>query len=163
MTKGRPKTPLALKIVRGTYRPDRDGKLSDHVAGTVLTAIPTPPAALGETGKAKWTTTAEVLQSLGLLEDRFLHALECYCRAWDALHGAEADLAEQGSYFLAGNGKPRPHPAHLLAQHARDEIRKYQTEFGFTPSSSPRVTTSGGTNRKPAVPTRKSTYGKDPL
>jgi len=162
MTRGRPKTPLALKISRGTYRQDRDGKLSDHVVGVPLASIPTPPAALGDVGRAKWTETATMLQRLGMLEERFLDALQMYCKAFDDLADAEATIRVQGRYTSTASGRPKLHPACTVADQARDEIRRYLTEFGMTPSASSRVSTSSGIARKPAVPTRKSSL-TDPL
>lgn len=162
MTKGRKRTPLALALARGTYRRDRHGELSDHPVSVPLASIPAAPETLGETGRQKWVETATILQRLGLLEERYLDALLMLCAAFDDLADAEATIRVQGRYTSTASGRPKLHPACTVAQQARDEIRRYLVEFGCTPATSTRVSTSGGTNRKPSVPTRKSSL-TDPL
>lgn len=87
-----------------------------------------------------------------MLESRFLDALEMYCRAWDRLAGYEAVLLEQGEFFVAESGYVGRHPAANGAKQARDEIRRYQQEFGLTPSSASGVkvaaTTAADDKRK---------------
>jgi P27 family predicted phage terminase small subunit len=158
MTRGRKRTPLALALSRGTYRPDRHGELSDQPVSVPLATIPAAPEALGAVGRAKWSELATILQRLGLLESRFLDALEMLCRAFDDLADAEATIRKENRYTKTIDGKPKLHPANVVAQQARDEIRRYLVEFGMTPATSTRVTSSGGANRPPSVPTRKPTF-----
>lgn len=91
-----------------------------------------------------------------LLETRFLDALEMYCRAWDKLTHYEAVLDKQGEFTTTEKGFICRHPAAVGARQARDEIRRYQIEFGLTPSSASSVKVSPKT---PATDKRKRFFG----
>lgn len=123
-----------------------------------MATIPDPPESLGEVGRAKWAQWGAELASLKLLESRFLDALEMYCRAWDQLAKHEATIAKNGGeFFTTAKGFVCRHPAATAAKQARDEIRRYQQEFGLTPSSS----TSVKVSTKPStVDKRKRFFGK---
>ena len=133
----RPRVPTALKLARGTFRKDRHGDHTLEPRGTVLKTIPKAPKSLGKHGKAKWKETGERLQSLGLLEDRFLEALEMYCSAWDRLAHYEDVLAKTDEFYaMPKTGHVCRHPAAIGAKQARADIHRYQNEFGLTASSS---------------------------
>lgn len=144
--------PASLKIANGTFRPDRDRQSA--ATGQVLTAIPKPPAKLGRIGKTKWLETWSQLDKSKLMESRFVDAVEMYCRAWDRL--AHYELAHKGKEFqVTDSGYVCAHPAIGLAKQARDEIRRYQTEFGFTPSSANGVGNKQTPQGKSGVPSRR--------
>lgn len=151
MRPGKKPAPAAVKIARGTFRQDRDKKSS--VAAIPMTDRPKPPAILGKTGKQKWEQTIDRLTELKLVEARFLDALEMYCRAWDRLEHYENESKEK-EFVEVESGYVCAHPAIGLAKQARDEIRRYQSEFGFTPSSADGI---GGTpmKEKTGVPSRR--------
>lgn len=150
---GRKPLPVELKLARGTLRKGRDGDPAERPKGVALSVVPDPPEALGEMGLIRWKETCARLISMGVFEDRYLHSVEMYCRAWDALSEAEKVIKEEGMYYVVGdNGARAKHPAATEAKNARDEIRRYQVEFGFTPSSSSAVKSKSG--NKPTVPTR---------
>lgn len=134
---GRKSTPTAIKIAKGTVRA-RD-QLPLQPVGEAVASVPKPPKSLKATGKAKWKEWGQRLLQLKLLETRYLDALEMYCRAWDRLAEYEKVLNDQGEFFIAESGYVGRHPAANGAKQARDEIRRYQQEFGLTPSSAASV------------------------
>lgn len=131
----RPALPVELHIAAGTYRPARHGK-SNATSGTMLDAIPDPPASLEASGKVKWQSIGTILQIRGLLQGRYLDALEMLCRAYDRLERYQAVLAKDGEFYTTKRGAIGAHPAVRLLAVARDDIRRYLIEFGMTPSSS---------------------------
>ena len=148
--------PNEVKRANGTYRADRDR--TSAVQSIPLAAKPVVPESLGDVGVAKWNEWVDILESLKLLERRYLDALEMYCRAWDRVAHYEKIVDEQGEFTTVESGYVCAHPAIGLIKQARDDIRKYQTEFGFTPSSSCKVATVKKTE-KTGVPSRKRDLG----
>lgn len=132
---GRKPIPTALKIARGTYRQDRHGDPDSQPAPDVLTKVPTAPRTLGKVGRKKWKDTAGKLIVLGLLTPVDLDALEIYCAAWDELAICDAELEKTGAYFTADSGYMGQHPVVNRRFKAIDNIRRFMTEFGMTPSS----------------------------
>lgn len=150
---GRPPLPEEIKIARGTNRPGR-AKVSPSIP---MTDKPDPPETLGEIGRAVWIDSVDQMQAHNMLERRYMAALLMLCEAYD--RKAHYEAACKGKEFTTvESGYVCAHPAIGLAKQARDEIRRYQTEFGFTPSSatgigSPPQKTKGG------VPSRRVDIG----
>src|SRR3990167_4162210 len=113
-------TPTAVKLARGTHRPDRHGDPDSEPHGALLGSVPVAPETLGEVGGAKWQEWGQHLASLGLLEQRYLDALEMYCRAWDRLAEYERILREDGEFVKTTKGYVCRHPAATGAKQARD-------------------------------------------
>jgi P27 family predicted phage terminase small subunit len=155
-TKGPRPTPTELRLARGTHRNTRHGDASQEPKGDTI-PLPDPPESLKEHGVQKWIECGQKLSLLGLLESRYLDALEMYCRAWDRLAFYETTLEQTGEFFVAESGYVGRHPAANGAKEARDEIRRYQVEFGLTPSSSTGIKVSGSTKR--GVPNRAKDIG----
>lgn len=153
MAKPGPKpSPAAVHIAKGTYRADRHGEVKATIK---LPSPPKPPKSLGTEGKAKWKELVEWFTDLEILEPRFLDAMELYCRAWDRLREYEDDCKKGRRYFTTDGGYVSVHPAVTLAKQARDEIRWYQEQFGFTPSSASRVNATGKKGKSGGVSTRR--------
>ena len=148
--------PAEIKRMHGTYRPDRDKQSA--IQSVPMSVRPAIPDSLKDTGVAKWNEWVDILESLKLLERRYLDALEMYCRAWDRLVHYEGVIQEQGEFTVAESGYICAHPATALAKQAREEIRRYQTEFGFTPSSASSVATIKKAE-KTGVPSRRRDLG----
>jgi P27 family predicted phage terminase small subunit len=150
---GRKPLPVELKVARGTDRKDRDGDPASRPKGAVLSVIPDPPECLNDIGRVRWEETCRRLQTMGVLEDRYLQSVEAYCLAYEALAAANAVIAEEGMYYIFGkNNAIAKHPAATEAKNSRDEIRRYQIEFGFTPSSASTVKSKAP--NKTTVPNR---------
>lgn len=155
MLTGRKGLPDEIKLARGTFRSDRATK--SNVQSAPLTERPLPPSSLGEIGRQHWGDLVEKLENLKLLESRFLDAMEMYCRAWENL--AHYEDAYAGREFVTvESGYVCAHPAIALAKQARDEIRRYQIEFGFTPSSAKSVSASSQQGKR-GVPNRAKDVG----
>jgi P27 family predicted phage terminase small subunit len=157
-SRGTKTVPTAIRLARGTHVPSRHGDPKQEPQGALLLVAPDAPESLGETGAKKWKSWCERLITLKLLEDRYLDALEMYCRAWDSLAVYEAVLKDEGEFFTTEKGFICRHPAATGAKQAREEIRRYQGEFGLTPSSSTGVKLST-TGKASGVPNRRKDVG----
>lgn len=127
--------PTAIKIAKGTDRG------TDQRRATVGDAIdlPEPPATLGDAGRSAWERFGSVAWSLGVLEDRFLGALERLCEAFDRLSWAQGDIENSGRTSVNDKGYEYVRPAVTIEKEAREEIRRYLIEFGWTPASAANV------------------------
>ena len=131
--RGPHKQPTAIKLVRGTHRPDRDGDASSE---------PQPPPAslavpkdLGSFGALAWTEKAPLLLGLGLFTESDRGAFHTYCRAHDEIAKCDELLAEQGEDFTTEKGFVCQHPAVSRRFKWFEVKRRYEIEFGMTPSS----------------------------
>jgi len=125
-------------------------------AGLKLGKVPAAPRHLGTIGKRKWKEVSNYLLKMGILESRYLDALQVYCEAWDRKDAAEQVIKAEGLYVAhaRGGGKTR-HPAALELREALDVIRRMQIECGFTPAASASIKTPRGPDRRGAVSSRE--------
>lgn len=127
--------PTAIKIAKGT---DRGNDQRKTTMGDAID-LPEPPSTLGDAGRAAWERFGSVAWSLGVLEARFLAALERLCEAHDRLAWAQADIASGGRTSKNDKGYEYARPAVTIEKEAREEIRRYLIEFGWTPASAANV------------------------
>jgi P27 family predicted phage terminase small subunit len=117
--------------VRGTDKPGATvGESCD---------LPAPPESLGEAGQKAWEQYGNVAKSLGLLEERFLAALERLAEAHDRMAWAKDDIEQGGRTSISDKGYEYVRPAVQIEKEAREEIRRYLIEFGWTPASAANV------------------------
>lgn len=135
MGKRGPKSePTTLKLLKGTFRKDRVPNGGNEPTPEVVTAVPPPPANLGDWGKYKWAETANVLVPLRLLTVADMDALWAYCAAWDELVYCDWVLQTMGHYAVNDKGRVQQHPAVNRRFRVLDIIRRYQMAFGMTPA-----------------------------
>lgn len=85
---GPPKLPADLKVLRGTFRRDRDEpKPADLDAGappeyTKVPILPEPPIKIGKQGRELWRRLGSELSRAGMLQTPDLSALELLCLNW---------------------------------------------------------------------------------
>jgi P27 family predicted phage terminase small subunit len=115
--------------------------------------LPDAPAWLGDAGRAEWERLGSIAAELGQLEKRFLPSLERLCDAYDRLAEAREDIATEGRTSITDKGFEHARPAVAMEKEARDEIRRYLLEFGWTPSAANGVKIE--TNKKAGLRTRK--------
>ena len=135
-----------MHLVEGTHRKDRHGD-ADDARRTIVESrsapCPRPPAFLSRLAKREWKRVAPLLHRRGLLEERDVAALACYCRAWSELVEAQKVLAAEGRTTLTAQGTLKLHPMVTVANKASDQIRGFCVEFGLSPSARMRVSTPG--------------------
>lgn len=120
---GPPKTPLELKVLAGTDRPDRDGKV-DAVGPEPefekVAELPNAPQWLNADGAGMWKMLGGQLVRCGVMQSPDLYAFQQLCYAW------------QRFIAKAKSGEPIPPSEH-------SNLNALFNAFGVTPSARRRV------------------------
>lgn len=124
------RTSEALKLVKGTSRPDRR---APEPPRSEETEPKPPPEWLDEYGQAKWTELIPELASRKLQTGDALSLLELLCEAWADFRRAQAVVRQSGgSYEAATEAKAVMHrrrPEVEQARHARKEYADLLAKF----------------------------------
>ena len=105
-------------------------------------AIPDCPDHLDELAKQEWNRIAPELFRLGLLTNIDRAGIAAYCQSWSRWVDAENNLKKFGTVIKTPKGYPIQNPYLSIANAAVDQMRKFEIEFGMTPSSRSRIDTS---------------------
>lgn len=114
------------------------------------------PAWLAPVAKTEWNRLAKELELVGLLGSADQGAMAGYCTCYANLVRAQRVLNAKG-FTYKHNGLEKKRPEVQIAQDAMREMRKFAQEFGMTPSSRSKVTSSSqlplpGVPDKPSMP-----------
>ena len=132
---GRPPKPTALKKLAGN--PGKR-KLNDKEPKFELD-IPMPPKHLDRVARAEWRRVAQELYDAGLLSRVDRAALAAYCQAWSTWVEAVKRLRVEGQVIVSDKGYVYQHPLVAIRDKAVEQMRRFMTEYGMTPSSRSRV------------------------
>jgi P27 family predicted phage terminase small subunit len=141
--------PTKLKLLAGNPGKRKLNDLEPEPPRANLVA----PDDLKETGLEIWNRTALMLDTLGVVSELDLLAFHTYCRAHDEIAECDDVIANEGTYYTTDKGTKCQHPAVNQRFKWLDLKRRYEAEFGMTPSSR-----SGVQSTKPpanAIPKRK--------
>jgi P27 family predicted phage terminase small subunit len=102
--------------------------------------FPNCPRHLSNEAKAEWKRISKELSRLGLLTSVDRAALAAYCSAYGRWVEAERGLQKSAALIVkAPSGQPIQNPFVSIINAALDQMRKFLTEFGMTPSSRSRL------------------------
>lgn len=127
--------PTELKVLQGTYRPDR-------ARGEVFPDPPPsldPPAFLNGSAKDKWREFAPMLERNGLLTECDLDTLAVYCQTWARYVEAERQLSIDGATTTARSGYQQVSAWVTIAKNARADLLKLGDRLGLNPASRGRI------------------------
>ena len=127
--------PTQLKVLQGTYRPDR-------ARGEVFPEPPddlTPPDWLSEPARDKWSELAPILATHGLLTKCDLDTLALYCATWVRWREAEENLDREGSTTTAQSGYQQISPHYTIAKNSLAGLRALADRLGLNPSARTRI------------------------
>lgn len=136
MAKGRKAVPKNLKMLRGTYRSDRDG------GGVKVKAyLPEPPEWMPDIGKEEWERIAKELYELELLTRLDVVALEMYCSVYARWKKAEFKLLEmeEGEVSRTPNGYQQMSAWMLIYNNCFKQLQSAAGMFGLTPADRARM------------------------
>lgn len=125
-------TPASVLQMRGTYRGDRHA--GEEISIPKLTQLAAPPDEFSPLAQKLWREKVLLLMELDLLTDADLASLEGYVLAHERAIEAERVIARDGRTVTTAQGMKR-HPELITAEKARADMRRYETEFGLTPSA----------------------------
>ena len=129
--------PTRIKVLQGTYRPDRaNGTEVFPDSPTHLTV----PDHLSE-GAAidKWSELAPILSRNGLLTECDLDTLTLYCQTWARYVESEAKLETEGSTTTAQSGYQQVSAWVTISKNTRADLLKLGDRLGLNPSARSRI------------------------
>lgn len=135
MIKGAKPKPTHLKLLEGEPNKNRINKNEPKPRPV----MPKCPKHLSKIAKKEWKRIAPELKRLGLLTIIDGSALAAYCTAYARWVDAEELIKKHGVLVKAPSGFPMQTPALAIANKAMEQMVKYLTEFGMTPSSRTRI------------------------
>lgn len=127
----RPRKPTNLKILQGTYRPDRANPNEPKPE----ICIPTAPGFLADRALEEWNRIAPQLEKMGLLSQVDCMALAAYCAAVARLWQAEEQLKTEGLTVTNERGRRIKNPLVDVANAAAKQISLFASQFGMSPST----------------------------
>lgn len=141
MRAGRKPKPTRLKLIAGTpgHRPLNDAEPQPELIDETLA----PPSWLSGEARVVWAREFPKLVRNNMIADVDLNAFARYCQACGRLVVAESYVAKQGEVLISPSGFPIQNPYLAVANKASEMAGKLETEFGMTPSSRSRVSTTG--------------------
>ena len=135
MTAGRKPKPTALKLIQGTYRPDRANPSEPRPKP----GIPPCPKYLQGEARRQYRKTARKLARIGLLTELDDMALSMLCQGWADYLEATDQVMKSGMLVKSPNGFPVLNPYLVAANQALKKVRSLLVEFGMTPGSRSRI------------------------
>lgn len=138
-------TPTHLKLLRGN--PSKERLPKNEPQPKLLVKIPDAPSFLPAYACDEWYRVAEELVHLGLLTTIDINPLAAYCEAyarWRSAVEALAELRKQDPKFSGlvipgSNNQAVSNPLVGIASRSANEMVRYATEFGLTPSARARI------------------------
>lgn len=134
--RGRKPIPTAMKIAAGNpgKRPLNTNEPKPRKK------IPPCPDFLDEEGRRQWKRTAKLLANSRIITELDGAALAAYCQAWSRWIWAEKHLQKYGPVILSPDKKYPMHSPYLsIANKSMEQVLRFLTEFGMTPSSRSRI------------------------
>ncbi len=132
---GRRPKPTKLKLLQGTQRSDRVN-LQEPAPKP---EIPSCPKHIQGESRREWKRITKELGAVGLVTRVDRAAIAAYCEAYGRWSEAVSKLHEKGLLVKAPSGYPILNPYLSIINSALDQMRKFLTEFGMTPSSRTRI------------------------
>jgi P27 family predicted phage terminase small subunit len=130
--------PTALKLLTGTFRPDRARNEPRYSA-----TVPKPPVTLSKAARAYWQELSKQLDRAGVMTEADRQALALTCSALAEHEAAAAVVADLGAAYEArteaGAIMHRQRPEVAIAADAWRRAMRGLSEFGLTPASRGRV------------------------
>ena len=123
--RGPPPKPSKLKLLEGTYRPDRAANNEPQPKAEHSAC----PNWLSPDGKKKWKEYAEKLTRLGLLDELSEELFAQYCHWWGRFRQAQRLITKHGAPVSQREGYQK------LEREAQMMMNRLAKEFGFGPGS----------------------------
>jgi len=135
MQPGRKKKPIKLALLQGNpgHRPIANDTPDPPAK------IPSIPKHLDKIARKEWKNITQELDASGLLSNIDKAVLAEYCVAWSRWVQAEEQIKKTGYLMKTTNGNIITNPILWVANKAMEQVYKYATEFGMSPSARSRI------------------------
>lgn len=135
---GRPKKPVALKKLSGTYREDRQPE--SPVNPETMEGLPDPPSHLNDRAVIIWNEYGNQLHKLGILTPIDLSLFEAFCIETAMYRECTEIINKEGAwieekYSEGGLKSMKRHPASMVRNGALNNMRTLAARFGLDPHS----------------------------
>lgn len=110
-------------------------------------AIPECPVVLGPVAREEWDRLAVELSTLRILTNLDRAALAIYCGAYALWVEATEAIQKFGTMVKSPSGYPIQSPYVSVANRQAEIMLRVASEFGFTPASRGRISTSAPDER----------------
>lgn len=139
--KGRKPKPTLVKAMQGN-----PGKRPmNYLEPKPPKGKPKPPDDLSPLAKAEWDRCVDRLASMGLATVADEAAIEAYCEIYATWKEAKAKVRSSGLVVKSEKtGRPMRNPYLEIERHSHNDMLRYLTEFGLTPSSRSRIKVADG-------------------
>lgn len=135
MTRGRKPKPTEQKILEGN-----PGKRAiNNKEPKPKTKIPPCPSHLKGEARKEWNRVTKELLTLKIISEIDRAALVAYCTAWGMYVKACGKLEKQSEVMISDLGGLYQNPWVAVRNKAMEQILKFSSEFGMTPSSRARL------------------------
>ena len=147
---GRPPKPKEAKVLKGTFRKDREPVTDPMESEAVMEVPPVPLSLQGHPkAEAKWKETAKLLIDATVLKTTDSDILETYCTTWLVMITASEEVFRVGLTVSGAMGGTQKNPACTVLAQAQAELRQLSTLLGLNPSARTRINV-GKAEEKPA-------------
>src|SRR4051794_2197703 len=131
---GRPPTPTAIKIARGTYRPDRARGNEPKAAGR-----PTCPSWMSNDAKKEFRRVVKLLSDMGLVGAADANLIARYATTWVRWRQAIQLLTQSGEVvvYRDADGKAKavqPSAFHAIVRSLSEELSRAEMQLGMNPA-----------------------------
>ena len=146
---GKPRTPRAHKELKGLKIPKSHSPNQPKIKP--IRSEMAPPPGMSPQGKEAWKQFQPILVKMGILTIADPHAVKMLCEAWSDWVVARTALMELPSRFVescnekTGTVTIKAHPALFAVSEADARVRRWFNEFGLTPASRSKVSSTPGT------------------
>ena len=133
--RGPPKKPTPLKVVQGTFRPDREPKNP----AILEPQAPKPPKGMSQPGRACWRRIVPKLVAARILTELDRELLAAYCECWAMYWDLKTIVHKEGYTTTTHKGNVIQHPLVGSMNKMLDSLIRLGREFGLTPASRSRI------------------------
>jgi P27 family predicted phage terminase small subunit len=135
MTRGRRPKPSAIKELAGNPGKRALNKKEPRPAA----GIPECPAHIKGAGRTEWNRLIASLTEMKLLSSVDRAELSLCCSAWAMYVKASGKIEKEGEVIISDKGGMYQNPWVAIRNRSMEQVHKFYTEFGLTPSSRSRV------------------------
>ncbi len=131
--------PTKLKILRNTYRDDRDGQ---SLTVAPISKIPTCPDYFDDDIKKMWYEISGTLYALGILQSIGVTQIEIYCKQFDIYKKAVGQVDKYGITIVSKTKYGqimKKNPAIEVMSIAITIMQGISDRFGFSPLSQSKI------------------------